>query len=1131
VEVDALPQDAARLRAWAERYGVLHELIRPAREALPGIALVGDPTLAACCLSADPAISRGSLLREHDERELARAHLIAEARRQAALPAREALWQCAAPEASLRMLSERLRALLGSTRPAALAPLHFVPARPVTLSASSGVCVARLRGSDDAASVQVKLYLSGFEQRALSGECSVCKQTPCLHVRALAGRLLDGCLWPEDRLHAALQAFAGVPSWQRFFAELEPSSEHAGAAAERLSFALRMLGDNVSVGVLLQTTNASGHTLGRLLAPRRALARACATDRDRSVLEALIAKSRTLNERFCTADLAILRSLVEHPNVLLDGTKQRVQVVEQTLEVRLLEQPDGLLPRVLLDGAQVHASQLSYVLRFDQAAHSLCFAALAPALARLLRALAHFRGVLPKQSYPSLASFVTSLQGVARVVSPKVLLGAEQPSPRRLLLRITPCLDEGIDVQLCVRAFALSGLWPPGSGPELVHGLVDGSEAHTRRDLAWERSAAQQVIDALELREQLALDEFRYRVAPTQAALCLLSRAARKTELLEIEWAERSAKLKLAGSVKQADLKVSLFKKGGFLLAEGALQSASHSLALGQLLDAARRSERFVRVGGEDYLEIEASLFDHLARAELCVLQVQGELRVPVSAARFWLENLGDNTRGADPESQAWLDRASTLDRPTDAALEPALVAQLRGYQRAGVAFLLQRASWAPGACLADEMGLGKTVQTIALLCARAALGAALVVAPTSLIDNWREELSRFAPSLTALVYRGAKRSSALAKLAPGAVLLVSYELLLRDREQFTGLSFATQVVDEAQVVKNGRSLRARAVASIDASFRVALSGTPLENRLGDLWSLFQLLAPALLGSWPRFRARFAVPIERYDNRERARALRALIAPFLLRRTKDEVEKELPARTEVLHLVELSRAERQLYASAVQTARRAIGKRKRHDPARGAHILAELTRLRQLACHPRLVLEDEQVESSKLHALLRLLDDILPRGHRALIFSQFTAHLALIREALSQRGISLLSLDGSTPATERARLVDTFQQGAAQVFLISLKAGGTGLNLTAADYVVHMDPWWNPSAEDQAGDRVHRIGQLRPVTIVKLVARDTIEERVLALHAHKRRLAQLVFERGESEPVAERGIEELLAAL
>jgi SNF2 family DNA or RNA helicase len=437
----------------------------------------------------------------------------------------------------------------------------------------------------------------------------------------------------------------------------------------------------------------------------------------------------------------------------------------------------------------------------------------------------------------------------------------------------------------------------------------------------------------------------------------------------------------------------------------------------------------------------------------------------------------------------------------------------LRDYQASGARWLLQMSSWAPGACLADEMGLGKTVQAIVLLHARAMLGPALVLAPTSVVSNWSVELARFAPELEVRIYRGAERASALSDLRPGCVLVTSYELLLRDRSCFRELRFATQVLDEAHLIKNARTHRARAALAIRAEFRLALSGTPVENRLGDLWSLFHGIAPGLLGDWARFRALFAVPIERYGNSERAMALRALCAPFVLRRTKDDVARELPERTEVVHRFALSEPERALYRTAEREVRDALRKHSRHE-VRTVRILAELTRLRQLACHPRLVLQQPEAESTKLAVLLRLLDDILPRGHRALLFSQFTRHLALVREALDARGMPYLYLDGATPATRRSALVERFQAGEAALFLISLKAGGTGLNLTAADYVVHLDPWWNPAAQDQASDRAHRLGQRRPVTVIKLVAEDTIEEQVLALHQHKRELAAAVIRDG-----------------
>jgi SNF2 family DNA or RNA helicase len=426
-------------------------------------------------------------------------------------------------------------------------------------------------------------------------------------------------------------------------------------------------------------------------------------------------------------------------------------------------------------------------------------------------------------------------------------------------------------------------------------------------------------------------------------------------------------------------------------------------------------------------------------------------------------------------------------------------------------------------------MGLGKTVQAIAVLQQRAPLGPALVVAPTSLSSNWRAELRRFAPALHAVVYRGAARRGALEQLGPSIVLVTSYEIALRDRQQLAAHRFATHVIDEAQMLRNARAERSQAMRAIPADFRVALTGTPIENRIADLWSLFQLIAPGMLGEWPAFRALVGSPLEREHDHARAARLRTLIAPLILRRTKAEVAAELPDRTEVVQRVALSPAERTLYNTAVKRARLALKRlkaelaehRRGEDKERDQRIklLAELTRLRQLACHAALVVHDRRIESSKLYALFGLLDEVLPLGHRVLIFSTFTALLGLTRVALEQRGVSSFYLDGATPAAVRGALVDRFQAGEAHVFLISLKAGGTGLNLTAADYVVHLDVWWNPAAQDQASDRAHRIGQTRPVTIVKLIAENTIEDRVLELQAHKRWLASTVLT-CDGEPAA-----------
>jgi superfamily II DNA or RNA helicase len=1126
-----LPEDRKGILGWAEQYQVADELARPANEALGKVfpAPEGVTVLELCTGEAGGARTRSLIARPRGAEE-ARAHLWRVAALRNVRARREALWKREAPREHLKPLVERLRGLLSGTSPFTLEPYRFAADRPLTLDPHTGGARADFQARGDEPSATVSLELSGHEHRALEGRCTACTRRPCLHVLALAGRLLEACLDPDDRLHAQLLELTRVPSWRRFVDAIREPDAHE-APAQTVRFVLRIQGDLVSVGVL---ASKPGGGKGTLASPLKLLRAGAGDDADRAVLEALAQGRRTWGAQLVPADLTVLRSLLEHPRVVLDETHEPLRVSEQTLAVRFLEQPGGLLPKVMLAGSAVHAreysSQSTFLLKHQAERGELVIAALTPPLRRLLGALQHFHGLLPEESFPHLAPLLVSLRRVADVEAPDALLGHEQGPIRKLLLRVTPGLDEGIDVVLTVRPLPLGAPFAPGQGPELVTGLVEGAPAYARRDLAWERDTAREVLARLELEKQARLEPFAYRIEEREQALTLLSRAARLTHVLDIEWAERARKLRITGTARTADLTVRLFKRGQWFTLEGHVRKGDKDIALERVLGAARRGERFVLVEGRDYLEIEQELFERLNQVDLGMSESEHKLALSLASLPYVLSKLGALAKAAEPDTAAWLERFARGDTPPP-ELDARFVPLLRKYQIEGVQFLLSRSMWASGVCLADEMGLGKTVQTIVLLAARAKLGPALVVAPTSLEENWRSEIVRFAPELTPHTYRGKGRRELLGELGEHSVVIVSYDLLLRDREHFQGVHFATQVVDEAQMVKNARTERAKAVLSVSADFRVALSGTPVENRLADLWSLFQLVAPNLLGGWSRFRARFAVPIERYENQERAEVLRALVAPFLLRRTKAEVAAELPARTEVVHMVELSPAEQDLYQSAVRHARKALGRRSRDDAQRNVQILAELTRLRQLACHPRLVLQDQRVESSKLHALLRLLDDILPRGHRALIFSQFTHHLALVREELHARGIASLSLDGSTPQGERARLVARFQAQECQVFLISLKAGGTGLNLTAADTVILMDPWWNPAAEDQAGVRAHRLGQERPVTVVKLVSQGTIEEKVLGLHGHKRRLADTVLA-GESgtSPLDAETLEALLSA-
>jgi len=437
--------------------------------------------------------------------------------------------------------------------------------------------------------------------------------------------------------------------------------------------------------------------------------------------------------------------------------------------------------------------------------------------------------------------------------------------------------------------------------------------------------------------------------------------------------------------------------------------------------------------------------------------------------------------------------------------------AELREYQHEGYCWMARLARWGAGACLADDMGLGKTVQAIAILLSKAAEGPSLVIAPTSVCGNWQAELTKFAPSLkTHRLAESDDRGETFDKLGPFDVLIASYGLLTREEERLAGMSWAVAVLDEAQAIKNADTQRAKASQKLNASFRLALSGTPVENDLDELWSLFKFVVPGLLGSRDAFARRFATPIERDNDHAAKAALRTLVRPFMLRRTKAAVLSELPPRTEQTWLVEMNDEERAFYEALRQRALAKLGAG--DTPRTRIHILAEITKLRQACCHPMLAVAESPVSSAKLSVLMELIEELRLNRHRALLFSQFTGHLAKVREALDARGVSYQYLDGSTPGREREKLVAEFQGGKGELFLISLKAGGSGLNLTAADYVVHLDPWWNPAVEDQASDRAYRIGQTRPVTIYRLIVKDSIEQGIVALHQRKRDLADALLE-------------------
>jgi SNF2 family DNA or RNA helicase len=457
------------------------------------------------------------------------------------------------------------------------------------------------------------------------------------------------------------------------------------------------------------------------------------------------------------------------------------------------------------------------------------------------------------------------------------------------------------------------------------------------------------------------------------------------------------------------------------------------------------------------------------------------------------------------------------------------LQATLRDYQLDGLAWMQFLREYDLGGILADDMGLGKTVQTIAHILTEKEAGRltspALVIAPTSLMANWMEESARFAPDLKVLLLQGKERMDLFDQIDGADIVLTTYALLPRDEEKLREHEYHLVILDESHYIKNTRSKAAQTAGSLNARHRLCLSGTPLENHLGELWSQFHFLLPGLLGDEKTFNSQFRHPIERQDDPVRRSLLNRRIKPFLLRRTKDNVAKELPQKTEMIRRIELSGPQRDLY----ETVRLAMDKKVREEidrkgVARSQIVILEaLLKLRQVCCDPRLVKampakKNTAAVSAKLTDLMQMVDDLLGEGRKILVFSQFTSMLALIQEELDARNIPYALLTGET--RDRSAQVAAFQQGAVPIFLISLKAGGVGLNLTAADTVIHYDPWWNPAAENQATDRAWRIGQDKPVFVYKLIAKGTLEEKIQLLQQKKSELAQSILAEGESQKMA-----------
>jgi SNF2 family DNA or RNA helicase len=692
-------------------------------------------------------------------------------------------------------------------------------------------------------------------------------------------------------------------------------------------------------------------------------------------------------------------------------------------------------------------------------------------------------------------------------------------SDLRLHVQLLP-YQQGLRVRVLVRPLPSAGPYlQPGDGAESIIADVNGVRMEAKRDLNAEREAERQLLADCRALEQAEHEHGEWLLGQPFHCLEFLTELQELQELdaarIVVAWPEGES-FRIAKKVSTKSVRLNIRRDKDWFAANGEVQIDENKVMDLRELLGRLREDRFIALGDNQFLALTDELHRRLMDLSAYTDANYEALRFHPLAS-FALEEMALEAGEVDADT-AWRKHLQHMQANAEyrPQLPTTLQAELRDYQVEGFEWLARLAHWGVGACLADDMGLGKTLQALALILSRATGGPTLVVAPTSVATNWMAEAERFAPTLNMKLFGPGDRETMVKDAGAFDVIVVSYGLLQLESSLFEGVRWHTIVLDEAQAIKNAHTRRSRAVMALRGDFRMAATGTPLENHLGELWNLFRFVNPGLLGTSDQFNLRFAGPIEKASDKRAELAartrLRRLTQPFILRRTKAQVLSELPPRTEIVLPVELSAEETALYESLRRDALERIATLEAPQAQKQIQILAEMMKLRRACCNPQLVAPDSGIRSSKLEAFARLVDELLENRHKALVFSQFVDHLTLLRKHLDERGIRYQYLDGSTPMQERKRRVDAFQAGDGDLFLISLKAGGVGINLTAADYVIHMDPWWNPAVEDQASDRAHRMGQQRPVTIYRLVTRHTIEEGIVDLHRHKRDLADSLLE-------------------
>jgi len=662
---------------------------------------------------------------------------------------------------------------------------------------------------------------------------------------------------------------------------------------------------------------------------------------------------------------------------------------------------------------------------------------------------------------------------------------------------------------------------PNKKGITIIHKDENNNYFMIKRNIAKEK----ELIKKINNKFKITPDEntWKFKTRGHKKIINILEKSE-KTNTFEVRWKQKGKRKKLK-KISGNDINWKIKDKNNWFEIDGFIEfNENEKLLLNELL--AQKNKSFFVLKSGDIVNITNELKENLKKIKNSTVNKENKLIIPpyfTSEVNEIIE-IGKIIERSEKFKES-LEKFKILEN-TNIKIPPNMEILLRNYQKEGVKWIVKMTNSGFGVCLADDMGLGKTIQTIIAI--SMAPQKSIIIAPASVLYNWKAEFEKFAPQLNPIIYEG--NNKIFKKLTKNTMIIISYDKFQREQKLFHNKNWGFIILDEAQMIKNATTKRAKAIFEINAEKRIALSGTPIENHLGELWSLFHFLNPVLLGSKQMFNDFFVKPINN-KNEEVKSILREMIDPFLLRRLKKDVLKELPDKTEIIHYVNFESKEKAYYEAQRRKALKELKSSNSKAGTQRIKILAHLTKLRQLACDMALIKPDINEESSKTQTAVKLIEDIISGNHKVLIFSQFTSYLSIIKNVINKKNIKYLYLDGSTKKKDRQELVNKFQKEQnIKVFLISLKAGGTGLNLTTANYVIHLDPWWNPAVEDQATDRTHRIGQDKQVTVYKLITKNSIEEKIIKLHENKKELSNSILD-GMGNVNTKLSIDDLMALL